>query len=111
MKNIYFIILALLIILYIFISIRKNRLSVNNCTIWILFCIAVLFFSVWPKSLDGVANIIGIDYPPALFLTIVVIILFIQNFIYSKKIDTLQKKVMDLAQEVSIVKEKSNEKK
>ena len=104
MKNIYFIVLALLVITYMFISIRKNKLSVSNSIIWIIFCIALLLLSIWPKSLDWLASLIGIAYPPALFLMIAVIILFIQNFIYSKQIENLNKKVINLSQELSIVK-------
>ena len=104
MHNIFFIIFSILIILYIFYSIRKNTLSITNSFVWIVFCIIILFLSIWPTSLDWLANILGIAYPPALFLTIAAIILFIINFVQSKKIEDLHKKVIDLGQEVSILK-------
>lgn len=104
MYNIFFIIIAFLVIIYIFYSIRKNKLSIANSFIWILFCIIFLVLSIWPTSLDWLANIIGISYPPALFLTIVAVILFIINFVQSKKIEDLHKKVIDLGQELSILK-------
>lgn len=105
MKNLYFIVLAILIIIYMFLSIRKNKLSVSNSFIWVVFCIIMLILSIWPKSLDWLALLFGIEYPPALFLTIAVIILFIMNFIHSKKIEELQKKVINLGQELSIIKD------
>lgn len=105
MKNIYFIIVALFIILYIFLSIRKNKLSITNSFIWFVFCVALLLLAIFPKSLDWLATLLGIDYPPALFLTIAVVIIFVLNFIYSKKIEDLNKKLIHLAQEVSILKE------
>lgn len=104
MHNFFFIIIAILIIIYIFYSIRKNKLSIANSFIWILFCIILLVLSIWPTSLDWLANIMGISYPPALFLTIVAVILFIMNFVQSKKIEDLHKKVIDLGQELSILK-------
>ena len=104
MNNIFFIIIALLIILYIFYSIRKNRLDINNSFIWIIFCIILLFLSIWPTSLDWLANLLGIAYPPALFLAVAIVILFIMIFIQSKKIEDLHKKVIDLGQELSIIK-------
>lgn len=110
MKRIYFIVLAALVIIYMIVSIRKNKLSVTNSFFWILFCICMLVLSIFPKSLDWLANLVGITYPPALFLTIAVVLLFVMNFIQSKKIEELQKKVIDLGQELSIVREKSNEK-
>lgn len=111
MNNILFIIISLLIILYIFYSIRKNKLDITNSFIWIVFCIILLILSIWPTSLDWLANIFGITYPPALFLTIAAVALFIMNFIQSQKIEDLRKKVIDLSQELSIIKSKQNGKK
>lgn len=108
MKNMYFILLSILIIINILISIRKNKLSVRNSFAWIIFCVGLLFMSIWPKSLDWLAEILGISYPPALFLSIAVVVLFIMLFVQSKKIEEMQKKVIDLGQELSILKEINN---
>ena len=104
--NIFLIVLAILVILYIFISIRKNKLSPTSSFIWIIFCIILLVLSIWPASLDWLANLLGISYPPTLFLAIAIHILFVMNFIQSKKIEDLQKKIIDLGQELSIIKNK-----
>lgn len=111
MKRIYFVVLAFFVILYMVVSIRKNKLSVTNSFFWIVFCICMLLLSIFPKSLDFLADLVGISYPPALFLTFAVVVLFVMNFIYSKKIEVLSKKVTDLAQELSVVREEVNEKK
>lgn len=108
MNNLVFIGMSVIVILYMIISIRKNKLSVTNSFVWIIFCLVLLLLSIWPKSLDGLAKFLGIEYPPALFLTIAVVILFIMNFAYSKRIEELQKKVIDLAQELSILKSNGN---
>jgi len=104
--SIFLTVMAILVILYILFSIRKNKLSPANSFIWIIFCIVLLVLSIWPASLDWLANLLGISYPPALFLSIAVVILFIMNFIQSQKIENLQKKIIDLGQEVSILKSK-----
>jgi hypothetical protein len=71
----------------------------------------MLILSIFPKSLDWLADFVGIEYPPTLFLTFAVIVLFIFNFIQSKKIEELQKKVINVGQELSIVKGVESEKK
>lgn len=111
MKNVYFVIAAILIIIYIIISIRKNKLSVANSFIWIVFCIGLLTLSIFPKSLDWLANMLGISYPPALFLLLAIVCLFVNIFIQSKKIEKLQNRIVDLYQELSIVKSDVDEKK
>ena len=108
--NIFLTIMAVLVILYILISIRRNKLSPANSFIWIVFCIVLLVLSIWPASLDWLANFLGVSYPPALFLSMAMVVLFIMNFIQSKKIEDLQKKIIDLGQELSITKDKNNKK-
>ena len=110
MRKIYFIVAALAAIIYIVYSIRKNKLSVAGSFIWILFCIALLFLSIFPYSIDKIAPFIGISYAPVLLLLIALLILFMLVFQQSKKIEELQRKVTDLAQELSIVKSKKEKK-
>lgn len=110
MRKIYFIVAALAAIIYIIYSIRKNKLSVAGSFIWILFCIALLFLSIFPYSIDKIAPYIGISYAPVLLLLIALLILFMLVFQQSKKIEELQRKVTDLAQELSIIKSKKEKK-
>ena len=109
MKNVYFIILALLILFYMIQSIRKNNLEVKTSFGWIVGAILILILSIWPKSIDWFASLLGIDYPPALFLTLCVVFLWIVDFKYSKKIQEQQEKITDLAQELSIVRAEVDE--
>lgn len=109
MKNIYFIVLAILIVFYIVSSIRKNKLSVKTSFGWIIGAVAMLFLAIWPKSLDWLSKIIGIEYPPALFLSLCVIILFIIDFNNSKKLAEYQLKITELAQHVTLLEAKSKD--
>ena len=111
MNNVYFIVLSIIIIIYIIHSVRNGHLSIKTSFGWIIASIAMLLLSIFPYSLDWLARLLGIEYPPALFLTLCVIMLLLLDFNFSKKIAKLQEKVTDLAQEVSILKEKNNEKK
>lgn len=110
MKNVYFIILAVAVIIYMFVSIRRNRLSVSSSFGWIIFSIVMLLLAIFPHSIDILAPLFGVEYAPVLLLTFCVVLLFIMDFRKSKKIDDLEKKVVDLGQELSIVRETVNEK-
>lgn len=111
MNNIPFIVIAILTIIYMVISIRKERLSVAASFGWIVFCLLMLFFAIFPTSLDWLSFQFGISYPPALFFTACITVLFISNFRDDKKIDELEKKVTDLAEEVNILKGEKDDKK
>ena len=64
----------------------------------------MIILSIWPKSLDWLERFIGIEYPPALFLTLCVVILFVIDFNNSKKIAEYQMKITELAQQLTLVK-------
>ncbi len=111
MKNIYFIILAVLIVIYMLSSIRKNKLSIKTSFGWIMGALAMIVLAIFPKSLDWLSYLLGIEYPPALFLTLCVIVLFIIDFNNSKKLEEYRQKIIELAQRLAIDEENDNEKK
>ena len=93
-------------------SIRKNKLSIKKSFGWIIFVFIMLLLAIFPHSIDYLAPLFGVEYAPVLLLTFCVVILFIINFSSSKKIDELEKKVIDLTQELTLVKaNQKNEKK
>lgn len=111
MKNIYFIILAVLIVIYMLSSIRKNKLSIKTSFGWIMGAVAMIILAIFPKSLDWLSYLLGIEYPPALFLTLCVIVLFVIDFNNSKKLEEYRQKIIELAQRLAIDEENNNEKK
>lgn len=110
MKNIYFIILSVVIIIYMLHSIRKNTISIKTSFVWVILSIIMLILSIFPKSIDFVAIKLGITYPPTLLLTLCIVLLLVQNFNSSKKIYDLQEKLNYLEQEITIIKDVKNEK-
>lgn len=111
MKNIYFIVLSLLILFYIIYSVRKNKLSVKTSFGWVVASIAMLLLSIFPYSIDWFAKLIGISYGPALFLTLCVVLLIVIDFNYSKTLADHQKKIIELEQHIAIIESELNEKK
>lgn len=111
MKNIYFIVLSLLVLFYIIYSVRKNKLSVKTSFGWVVASIAMLLLSIFPYSIDWFAKLIGISYGPALFLTLCVVLLIVIDFNYSKTLADHQKKIIELEQHIAIIESELNEKK
>ena len=105
MNSFYFIIiLFFLIALCIFIAIRKNFFSIKNSFVLFILYFVLLGCVVFSNNLSNIVNMINLDLSTA-YLAIAMSILFIFCLFYLKRLDDLQKKVMDLAQELSIVKE------
>ena len=66
--------------------------------------------SLFPYSIDFFAKKLNISYPPSLLFVLCIVFLIFINFRNSKRIVELQLKVVDLGQELAIIKEKVNRK-
>lgn len=104
MKNIYFIILSILIIFYIGHNVKKGNFTIKESFWWILGSIFMLFLSIFPKSIDIVAKKIGVSYPPSLLFVLAIVFLLFINFRNSKRIAEQQLKIIELAQNIALLK-------
>lgn len=110
MNNIVFIILASVILLYVINSVRKKKFSIKESFWWIIASVIMLLLAIFPYSINWFAEMLNIAYPPSLLFVACIIFLLLINFRDSKRISELQTKVVELGQELSILKEKINKK-
>lgn len=110
MNNIYFIIFSIIIILYVVNIVRKKMFSIKESFWWIVASVLMLILSIFPYSIDFLAKELNVAYPPSLFFVICILFLLFINFRNSKRIAELQTKVIELGQELSILKSKNNKK-
>jgi hypothetical protein len=111
MKKIYFIILALIAFIYIIHEIRKRKFSIKESFWWVVAAIVMLLLAIFPYSINHLAEFLNIDYPPSLLFVLCIVFLVFINFRNSKKIAEQQEKIIELAQELAIIKAEKNEKK
>lgn len=104
MNNIYFIIIAVILMIYIVHTVRKNKLSVKASFWWLIGSVIILLLSIFPYSINWLAEIFGIVYPPALLLTLAVVFLLSINFQDSRHISEQQAKITELAEQVALLK-------
>ena len=108
MNNIYFIILSVVALLYVINVVRKKKFSIKESFWWFVGSVVMLILSIFPHSIDWFAKKLNISYPPSLLFVVCIIFLLFINFRNSKRIAELQMKVVDLGQELAIVKAKAN---
>lgn len=111
MKNIYFIIISIIIMLYIVTEVRKKRFSIKESFWWVIASIAMLLLSIFPYSIDRVAVLLNIAYPPSLLFVICIVFLVFMNFRNSKKIAEHQEKIIELSQHIAIIESEEGVKK
>ncbi len=110
MNNIYFIIISVLSLVYIIHSVKEKKFSIKESFWWFFLSIVMLLLSIFPHSIDHFAKKLNIVYPPSLLFVLCIVFLILINFKNSKKISELQLKVIDLSQEMAVLKEKTNRK-
>lgn len=108
MNNVYFIIISVVVLFYVINIVRKKQFSIKESFWWFIGALLMLILSIFPHSIDYFAKALNIAYPPSLFFVICIIFILFINFRNSKKISELQMKVVELGQELAIIKEKVN---
>lgn len=108
MNNIYFVIIAIILMIYIVHVVRKNKLSIKASFWWLVGSVIILLLSIFPYSINWLAEIFGIAYPPALLLTLAVVFLLFINFQDSRHISEQQAKITELAEQVALLKLKQS---
>jgi len=110
MKKIYFIIIALFSVGYIFSEVRKKKFSIKESFWWTLASLIMLFLAIFPYSINHIAKLFGVDYPPSLLFVFCTIFLIFMNFRNSKRISEHQEKITELAQRIALLEAKQHEK-
>jgi hypothetical protein len=111
MKNIYFIIIALIAFIYIIHEIRKKKFSIKESFWWVVAAFVMLILAIFPYSINHLAKFLNIEYPPSLLFVLCIVFLVFINFKNSKKIAEQQEKIVELAQELAIMKSEKKDKK
>ena len=111
MNNLYFIIIAILSMIYIILEIRKKRFSIKESFWWMIASFIMLILAIFPYSINWIALKIGVAYPPSLLFVFCIIFLVLMIFRNSKRISEQQMKIIELGQRLSILEsEKKDEK-
>lgn len=111
MKNIYFIILSILCMIYVIYIVRKKKLSIGESFWWFFASVIMLLLSIFPYTINWLAKIFNIAYPPSLLFVFCIVFLVFMIFRNNKKISEQNEKIIELAQHVAILESEINEKK
>lgn len=108
--NYFFVILAIVFIIYVYLNVKDQELSIKESFFWMVGSIVMLFLSMFYKMVDKVAVLLGVWYPPSLVFLIAIMFLLFINFRNSKKIYKQNERIVELAQKLSILEFELNKK-
>lgn len=89
---------------------RKRKLEIVYCMFWIAISIVLIILSLNKTILERVSRVIGIYYSPALLFVTGIILSFLLIFHLTLVISDLKRRVVNLTQELAILKSKVEDK-
>ena len=99
-----FIVLATLAALvYILRLVRRRRMGGRYALLWLGVGAVLLVLAVWPGLLTAVSELVGVHYPPALFLLVLTGFLFVVVIHFSYELTRLEDRSRILAEEVALL--------
>lgn len=98
-------ILVTLVLMFItFELVRKRRISERYAVLWFGAELVLLVFAVFEKVLFLVAGLVGIVYPPAVLIPILMFFVIALSLHFSIVVSRLSNENKKLAQEISFIK-------
>lgn len=107
MNNKYFIIISLISLFYVVWNVKKKKFSIKESFLWVIGTIIMVILSIFPYSIDKIAEFFKVSYAPSLLFVFSTIFLLFISFKNSNRISEQQEKIVELAQELAILKAKN----
>lgn len=98
-------ILAVCLFIYTCILLKKNKLNKKYATMWMALSLLLIVFSVIPEILNLIMLKTGVG-KQNIILTVGIVFLIIINFYTSLQISKLNKTILKLTEEVTLIKNK-----
>jgi len=83
--------------------VRRGRLREEYAFAWIVASLAVLALAIWRNTLDVVAKWLGVFYPPAVLLLVVIFVVFVVALYFSVVISRQRAQIERLVEEVALL--------
>ncbi len=101
--RIFFILVAIITIVFIYRNVRKNQISQDESILWMIGAVVILIFGIWPELIIILADAVGIDYAPSLLFLLGLLFLFMFSLRSSQNISRLRERNKELIQNAALL--------
>lgn len=102
------ILVMILFLIYVFKEIKNNKISTKHALIWVIADIIVIICIIFVEPLFKVAHFLGIETVSNMMFFLGFIFLLVLCFNLSNQISVQNKKIINLTQELGILKNRNN---
>ena len=103
--SIFFLCIAVIVSIIVLSQTLSKRLPEKESVLWMLGCAVMIIMSLLPKSMDSIANAIGVDYPPALYPLLAIMFLGLLVFRLMIDVEDGKRKENILARKLALLEE------
>jgi len=96
-------ILGIAVLLYVVNLVRTKKLKEKFALLWLVFATLLVIAPLSIEVVDKVAELVGVDYPPALLFVVGFIIFLLIFFQFSVSISRLNDQLKIIIQEIAIL--------
>ena len=89
--------------------VRRRKLTEEYSFIWILCAAALLVLSLWRDILHVTARWLGVYYPPAVLLMVLILFVFIASLYFSVVISGQRRQIEHLVEELALLDQRLRE--
>ena len=97
------VLLALAAILFILRLVRQRRLRAKYSVLWLSIGLGLAVLAAFPGLLTWVSDVVGVEYPPALFFALALSFLLLLCLHFSWEISRLEDRTRALAEEHALL--------
>lgn len=104
-------IIGLFIGFYIIYLIKHDKLHAKFAVYWFIIAILIVIFGIFPKFVDKIGSLVGVNYPPILLVVISISFILIKLLRLDIENSRKEQKIRELIQKISILERELEEKK
>jgi hypothetical protein len=83
--------------------VRRRRLTEEYSLLWFVCATALLVFSVWRDALHLAARLLGVHYPPAVLILVLVLFVFVVSLYFSVVVSRQRQQIEHLVEELALM--------
>ena len=94
---------SVLLLLVVFELVRRRKLTEEYSFLWIVSALALVLLSVRRQILDATARWLGVYYPPAVLLMVLILMVFVASLCFSVIVSRQRQQIERLIEETAIL--------
>ena len=100
---------SIVVLVFVLISVIKNRMNIRYAMIWIVLGVIMILMSLFPNSITSISKALGIQVGSNTVFLIYIFLLYCLTFYIYLKISLHNEEITDLNYEIAVLKKRIEE--